>query len=66
MQQSSQKPPHMLYTPKQNIPLGEPRRRSDGSHYLRIKKPNKQEYEDVNLDTLVSMVVANASEDESS
>lgn len=54
----------LLYTPKHKIPLGVPRRRSDGSIFLRMKKPNKQEYEDLNLDTLVTMIATNASDDE--
>lgn len=38
--------PNMIYTPKLKIPLGEIILKQNGSHVLKIKKPNKSEYEE--------------------
>lgn len=54
---------NMLYTPKLKIPLGEIIVTSNGSHALKIKKPNKSEYEEITIDSLMSLIYSSKNED---
>ena len=47
---------NMIYTPKLKIPLGEIIVKQNGSHVLKIKKPNKSEYEEITIDSLMSLI----------
>ncbi len=51
----------IIKTPVHHIPIGVPFKK-DGQYGLRIKKPQCQEFEDVPLDHLITMVVAEAKE----
>ena len=53
----------MIYTPKRRIPIGEPIQRPDGTYVLRVKKPNKDEFDEIPMDTLITAVVKNAESD---
>ena len=50
----------LLKTPLHKIPIGEAYKSGDGHYGIRIKKPKGQEYEDLPLDRLLSMVVSEA------
>ncbi len=54
---------NMLYTPKLKIPLGEIIITSNGSHALKIKKPNKSDYEEITVDSLMSLIYSSKNED---
>ena len=56
--------PRMIYTPKRRIPIGEAIQRPDGSYALRVKKPNKDEFDEIPMDTLITAMVKNAGSDE--
>lgn len=47
---------NMIYTPKLKIPLGEIIVKQNGSRILKIKKPNKSEYEEITIDSLMSLI----------
>lgn len=47
---------NMIYTPKLKIPLGEIIVKQNGSRTLKIKKPNKSEYEEITIDSLMSLI----------
>lgn len=47
---------NMIYTPKLKIPLGEIIVKQNGSRALKIKKPNKSEYEEITIDSLMSLI----------
>ena len=53
----------MIYTPTRRIPIGEPIQRPDGTYVLRVKKPNKDEFDEIPMDTLITAVVKNAGSD---
>ncbi|MCU6720112.1 MULTISPECIES: hypothetical protein [Porcipelethomonas] len=55
--------PNMIYTPKLKIPLGEIILKQNGSHVLKIKKPNKSEYEEITIDSLMSLIYSSKNED---
>ncbi len=48
--------PALVKSPVLHIPIGEPIRNDEGRIGLRVKKPGEQEYEDVWLDQMVTMV----------
>ncbi len=48
--------PRIVRTPVYHIPIGEPIQNDDGRLGLRMKKQGEQEFEDVWLDQMVSMV----------
>lgn len=50
----------LVYTPKYHIPIGKPILKSDGTYVLRVKKANKNEYDEIPLDALCTSVVTNA------
>ena len=47
----------MIYTPLRRIPIGEAVQRADGTYALRIKKPNKDEFDEISMDHLVAAVI---------
>lgn len=49
---------HMIYTPKRGIPVGEPIQRGDGTYVLRIKRANRNEFEEITLDYLMMAIVS--------
>lgn len=53
---------NMLYTPKLKIPLGEIIVTSNDSHALKIKKPNKSDYEEITVDSLMSLIYSSKNE----
>lgn len=53
---------NMLYTPKLKIPLGEIIVTSNGSHALKIKKPTKSDYEEITVDSLMSLIYSSKNE----
>lgn len=53
---------NMLYTPKLKILLGEIIVTSNGSHALKIKKPNKSDYEEITVDSLMSLIYSSKNE----
>lgn len=53
----------VLKTPQHNIPIGVPYKK-DGHYGIRMKKAKGQEYEDLSLDHLISMVVTEADNQE--
>lgn len=52
----NQSKPNMIYTPKLKIPLGEIIVKQNGSRALKIKKPNKSEYEEITIDSLMYLI----------
>ena len=60
MNQRRSKTPRLLRTPIHHIPIGVPLKKIDGRYVLQIKKPNGPEYEELSLDSLISMVVTEA------
>lgn len=48
--------PRLVKTPLLNIPIGEPIKNDEGRLGVRMKKQGQQEFEDVWLDQMVSMV----------
>lgn len=52
--------PHLIKTPVHKIPIGEPVKNPDGHYSIRIKKPKGNEYEELSLNHLISMVVMEA------
>ena len=52
--------PKLIRTPVHKIPIGEAVKKPDGHYSLRIKKPKGSEYEELSLDRVISMVVAEA------
>ena len=52
--------PRMVRTPLLKIPIGEPIRNAEGRLGLRMKKQGEQEYEDVWLDQMLSMIAREA------
>jgi hypothetical protein len=53
---------NMIYTPKLKIPLGEIIVKQNGSYVLKIKKPNKSEYEEITIDSLMSLIYSSKNE----
>lgn len=53
-------PTKMIYTPVHRIPIGEAIKRPDGTYALRVKKPSKDEFDEIPLETLCSSVVMSA------
>lgn len=53
---------NMIYTPKPKIPLGEIIVKQNGSNVLKIKKPNKSEYEEITIDSLMSLIYSSKNE----
>ena len=49
--------PRMVYTPLRRIPIGEAVQRADGTYALRIKKPNRDEFDEISMDHLVAAVI---------
>ena len=47
----------MIYTPLCRIPIGEAIQRADGTYALRIKKPNRDEFDEISMDHLVAAVI---------
>ena len=47
----------MIYTPLRRIPIGEAVQRADGTYALRIKKPNRDEFDEISMDHLVAAVI---------
>lgn len=47
-------------TPKLHIPIGKAILKNDGTYVLRIKKPKKDEYDEISLDILLRSVMENA------
>ena len=60
MEERSVPKPHLIKTPVHKIPIGEAVKKPDGHYSLRVKKPKGSEYEELSLDHLISMVVAEA------
>lgn len=52
--------PKIVKTPKYNIPIGEALRKPDGRYFLKIKKAKSKEVEEVPLDQLNHMIMAEA------
>ena len=52
--------PRILKTPLHRIPLGVPFKSSDGRYGIRVKKPQGKEYEDLLIESLISMVISEA------
>lgn len=50
----------LVRTPIHKIPLGETIKKSDGTYALRVKKPKSNEYEEVPMDILMSIMVKEA------
>lgn len=50
----------VLKTPVHKIPIGVPFKSMDGHYGLRIKKPQCPEYEELPLESLITMVVNEA------
>ena len=49
--------PRIVYTPLRRIPIGEAVQRADGTYALRIKKPNRDEFDEISMDHLVAAVI---------
>ena len=47
-------------TPKLHIPIGKAILKNDGTYILRVKKPKKNEYDEISLDILIKSVMENA------
>lgn len=47
-------------TPKLHIPIGKAILKDDGTYILRVKKPKKDEYDEISLDILIQSVMENA------
>ena len=47
-------------TPKLHIPIGKAILKDDGTYILRVKKPKKDEYDEISLDILIKSVMENA------
>ena len=47
-------------TPKLHIPIGKAILKDDGTYILRVKKPKKNEYDEISLDILIKSVMENA------
>ena len=47
-------------TPKLHIPIGKTILKDDGTYILRVKKPKKDEYDEISLDILIKSVMENA------
>ena len=60
MHESTARKPRIIKTPVHKIPIGVPFRSKDGRYGLRIKKPQSQEYEEIELEQLFEMVVKQA------
>ena len=52
----------MIYTPNRRIPVGEPIRREDGTYALRVKRANRDEFDEITLDHLMASMVTGATE----
>ena len=55
---NTRKQTHMIYTPKRRIPIGEPMQRDDGTYELRIKRANRDEFDEITLDYLMTSIVS--------
>lgn len=47
-------------TPELHIPIGKAILKDDGTYILRVKKPKKDEYDEISLDILIKSVMENA------
>ena len=52
----------MIYTPNRRIPVGEPIRREGGTYALRVKRANRDEFDEITLDHLMASMVTGATE----
>ena len=52
----------MIYTPLRRIPIGEAVQRADGTYALRIKKPNRDEFDEISMDHLAAVIKGTAQE----
>ena len=50
----------MVYTPVRHIPIGEAIKRPDGTYILRIKRSNRDEFDEIPLEKLCTSVIMNA------
>ena len=50
----------MIYTPVRHIPIGEAIKKPDGTYTLRIKRNNRDEFEEIPLERLCTSVIMNA------
>ena len=50
----------MIYTPVRRIPIGEAIKKPDGTYALRVKRSNREEFEEIPLEALCSSVIMSA------
>lgn len=50
----------MIYTPVRRIPIGEAIKKPDGTYALRIKRSNREEFEEIPLEKLCTSIIMNA------
>ena len=58
--------PRMVYTPLRRINTRSSVQRADGTYALRIKKPNRDEFDEISMDHLVAAVIKGTAQERAS
>ena len=61
---ATQKRPGLVRTPNRGIPIGKPVHKANGIYVLKVKRADKDEYDEIPLEELYSNVIKNAEEEE--